>query len=138
MPVHPDTPDGYFEAGDPLTGNRPAGAFPSLEFFNALLDLLDDASTFVTINASGAVPLTRRPLSIDTSSGDINLTLLAADNPAAQKITLHREDATNNKINLLVEAGTICRMDSYEDALTGQDETLTLAPKASTANWVKI
>jgi len=41
MPVHPPTGDGYFEAGDPLTGERPAGAFFSLEFCNALLDLID-------------------------------------------------------------------------------------------------
>jgi len=40
MPIHPDTPDGYFIPGNPLTGERPPGSLPSLEFFNALLDLL--------------------------------------------------------------------------------------------------
>ena len=41
MPIHPDTADGYFVSGDPQTGNAPPGSKPGLDFFNALLDLLD-------------------------------------------------------------------------------------------------
>lgn len=52
MPYHPPTVDGYFVAGNPLTGDRPAGSVPSLDFFNALLDLLDNlASAPVTLAA---------------------------------------------------------------------------------------
>lgn len=53
MAIHPNTVDGYFVSGNPLTGERPEGSIPSLEFFNALLDLLGTISSVpsVAINA---------------------------------------------------------------------------------------
>ena len=41
MGIHPDTDDGYFVTGDPFTGSRPPGSVPQVEFFNALLDMID-------------------------------------------------------------------------------------------------
>jgi len=87
---------------------------------------------------SQAVLAGDRALSIDASAGDIDLTLFAANSVSARAILLHREDDTANTVNVLVVAGTVCRMDDFPEILTGQDETVSLFPRAATNNWIKV
>lgn len=129
--------DSLFHEGNPAIGQK--GTKVTALWLNELQEEVIAMQDEVrAIAGDYAVVASDRVLSVDASGGDIDITLLAANNAAARRLIIHREDDTINKINLFVAEGTISRMASFPEALTVQDEVVVFTPKASTNNWLKL
>ncbi len=123
--IHPDTIDGLFHAGNPLTGEK--GTVLTTEWLNTVIGML----------ASGGL-YGSPPQKVDASTapgGVLVVPILAANDSNAVPMIFYKTkaDTTGNAGRLTPAAGTIDGAAYYD--LTGGGEMVEIIPIAAENDW---